>query len=205
MIGFIAGNQYFTTSNRQTTVLKYDNWIVVPYIEKDLAGCMEAGRTNLFTSRIVASFFVCEPQNLAAVRDKIDSLLEKYGFDNMFDTFKCRIEKELADNFKDQLVISITVCVASLLFSLFSFIFTMLYKIGNNMKNYAIRMVVGETYGEITLRYLLESFAVFLLGQLTGFFCFNVYFKIAFMGYEHIESQTLKAGVLLNILFYTIN
>lgn len=57
----------------------------------------------------------------------------------------------------------------------YSFIFTMLYKIDGNMRNYAIRMVVGETYGGIAFRYIFESFAVFLLGQITGFFAFKIY------------------------------
>jgi Zn-dependent protease len=38
------------------------------------------------------------------------------------------------------------------------------------MKNYAIRMVVGETRTGIAMRYLFESFVVFFLGQFVGYF-----------------------------------
>ncbi len=206
VVGFIAENQYFTTSNRQTVISKYDNQIVVPYIEKDLEGCMSSGWTGLFTSRFVSSFFVCDPQKLEEVTNKITSLLEKYGLSELYFTSKIRIQKELASNFKDQFTISLVVCITTILFSLFSFIFTMLYKIDDNMKNYAIRMVVGETYGEIAFRYIFESFAVFLLGQITGFFAFKIYAvnSYIYQGYDYLEAPTLRTGILLNIAFYII-
>ena len=206
VIGFIAENQYFTTAAEHTAICKYDNYIVVPYIEKDLEGCMAANRTNLFTSRFVASFFVCEPQKLDETRERVDSILEQYGFSDLFYTFRCRIEKELSENYADQLFISIAVCIATFLFSLFSFIFTMLYKIGINMKSYAIRIVVGETYGEIAFRYLFESFVFFLLGQFTGFFLFKIYSVHSFIyqGYDYLEASTLRTGILLNAIFFVI-
>ena len=206
VVGFISENQYFTTANRSTSLNRYDNYIVVPYLEKDLDGCKGANRLNLFTSRFVSSFFVCAPQKLDEVRGKIDGLLEKYGLSEYYLTFRCRIEKELASNYVDKLSISVAACIATLLFSFFSFIFTMLFKINDNIKNYAIRMVVGETYGGIAFRYLFESFTVFLLGQITGFFAFKIYAvnSYIYQGYDYLEAPTLRTGILLNIAFYII-
>jgi hypothetical protein len=206
VIGFIAENQYFTTSNSTSSLHIYDNYIVVPYLEKDLDGCIAAGRLDLFTSRFVNSFFVCAPQKLDEVRGKIDGLLEKYGLSDVFYTFRCRIQKELASNYVDKLSISVAACIVTLLFSLFSFIFTMLFKINDNIKNYAIRIVVGETYSNIAFRYLFESFVVFFLGQLTGYFVFKIYSVNSFIyeGYDYLEEPTLRTGILLNIAFYII-
>ena len=206
VVGFIAENQYLTTPNRQTTVLKYDNWIVVPYLEKDLEGCIESGRMNLFTSRFISSFFVCEQEKLESVGEKIDSLLVKYDLSDLYSTFRCRIEKELANNFKDRLVISITVCIAALVFSLFSFVFTMLYKINNNIKNYAVRMVVGETYGDISFRYLFESFVLFIAGQIIGLCVFKIYSAYTFLseGFEYLQWNTIRLGIIMNLAFYIV-
>jgi hypothetical protein len=82
----------------------------------------------------------------------------------------------------------------------------MLYKIDDNIKNYAISIVVGATYGDISIRYLFESFVLFLLGQSTGVFLFRFYavYSYIYQGYNNLEIQTLKSGFLLNILFFVV-
>ncbi|MBO4392527.1 MAG: ABC transporter permease, partial [Clostridia bacterium] len=172
VVGFIAPNQYFTCPNSPVDVYTYDNYIVAPVIERELKDFFEEGSKytkylDFFNSRMLYCYYVVKPEAYETVRSRLEELLVETELDDLFTVRRQRVEKELASNFKDQLVISIAVCIATLLFSLFSFIFTMLYKIDDNIKNYAIRMVVGETYGGIAFRYLFESFTVFLLGQIT--------------------------------------
>ncbi|MBQ6052390.1 MAG: ABC transporter permease [Clostridia bacterium] len=206
VIGFIAENQYFAAPAHPSSVSRYDNYIVVPDLEKDLDGCLAANFSRLFTARFIDAYYACEPQKLDDVKATINTLLEKNGLGDYFYAFRCRSQSELASNYVDKLSISIAACIATLLFSLFSFIFTMLYKIDDNIKNYAIRMVVGETYANISFRYLFESFIVFFLGQLTGYFAFKIYSVYSFIyeGYKYLEEPTLKTGLLLNIAFYII-
>ncbi|MBQ6051651.1 MAG: ABC transporter permease, partial [Clostridia bacterium] len=212
VIGFIAENQYFSCANMPDRIYKYDNFIIAPYIEKDLFEMIGENSgydrfLDLFTSRFVQfSFFIIKSESYETVREELKDLLDETGLDIYFTFYRHRVEKELASNFKDQLAISVVVCVTTLLFSLFSLVFTMLYKIDDNMKNYAIRMVVGETYGGIAFRYLFESFAVFLLGQITGFFAFKIYAvnSYIYQGYDYLEAPTLRTGIILNIAFYVI-
>lgn len=206
VVGFISEGQYFNAAASYSSVEKYDNYIVVPDLEKDLDGCLAAKRSDLFTARFISAYYACEPQKLDDVKATINTLLEKNGLGDYFYAFRCRSQSELASNYVDKLSISIAACIATLLFSLFSFIFTMLYKIDDNIKNYAIRMVVGETYANISFRYLFESFIVFFLGQLTGYFAFKIYSVYSFIyeGYKYLEEPTLKTGLLLNIAFYII-
>lgn len=206
VIGFIAENQYFSIPAAPSDVYRYDNHIIVPYIEKDLDGCIAVKRSNLFTSRFKASFYVCDSQKLDEVKERIQAALDKNDLSDMFYTQRARVQKELASNYADRLSISVAVCVATMIFSLFSIVFSMLYKIDENIKNYAIRMVVGETYGNITFRYLFESFVLFFLGQLTGFFVFRIYSVYTFLneGYAYLEEPTLKTGIIINSAFYIV-
>ena len=208
VVGFIAENQYYTTANDTYYVYSYDTAILIPSILRSADDLLNAfsDYRYLFGMRITGSFCVIDEKKYDTVKKQIEDLIVLHDLDDLFYVRKLRIQKELASNYKDQLVISIAVCIATLLFSLFSFIFTMLYKIDGNMKNYAIRMVVGETYGGIAFRYLFESFAVFLLGQITGFFAFKIYAvnSYIYQGYDYLEAPTLRTGVLLNIAFYII-
>ena len=208
VVGFVAPNQYFTPSNKPSTVYSYDNRILVPYFERgvdDVFGDYSK-YAYLFTHRFTSSYFVTDPQDYERVHQEVLNLLDEVGLGEYYETFKLRISKELSSNYKDQLTISLVVCIATLLFSLFSFVFTMLYKIDGNMKNYAIRMVVGETRHEIAIRYLFESFILFILGQIGGYFAFNIFSKFSYLswGYEHLMIPTIKAGFVLNILFYIL-
>ncbi len=209
--GFIAQNQYYSTAGLSgigNQVFSFDNIILVPYAELSLDDILEhhPNCLQLFTTRMEYSYYVIEQNKYDTVISQLQDILKKNGLDEYYSFFKMRLMKELASNFKDQLAISIAVCIATLLFSLFSFIFTMLYKIDDNMKNYAIRMVVGETYGGISFRYIFESFTVFLLGQITGFFAFKIYAvnSYIYQGYDYLEVPTLKTGIILNIVFYII-
>ena len=208
VIGFIAENQYFTPVNLPSQVFSYDNQILLPYIERNLSDLLGDYRRYMFlyTSRVNFSFYIVEQTNYEEVRLKLEDLLAQTGLNEIYSLRKLRIDKEISSNYKDQLSISIVVCITTLLFSLFSFVFTMLYKIDGNMKNYAIRMVVGETRTEIALRYLFESFVVFFLGQFTGFFLFKIYAvnSYIYQGYDYLEAPTLKTGLLLNIAFYIV-
>jgi len=208
IIGFIAPNQYFTPSNAPTEVYSYDTRVLIPYIERGMEDFFGdySKFTFLYTSRFKSSFFITEPQNYERVHQEVLDLLDEVGLGEYYETVKLRISKELSNNYKDQLAISIVVCMATLLFSLFSFVFTMLYKIDGNMKNYAIRMVVGETRTGIAMRYLFESFVLFLLGQVGGYFAFNIFSKFSYLssGYEHLMIPTVRAGFVLNILFYIL-
>ncbi|MBO5037817.1 MAG: hypothetical protein J6D42_12160 [Clostridia bacterium] len=208
VVGFVAPNQYFTPSKLPTKVFSYDTRILVPYFERgvdDVFGDYSK-YAYLFTHRFTSSYFVTEPQDYERVHQEVLDLLDEVGLGEYYETVKLRISKELSNNYKDQLAISIVVCMATLLFSLFSFVFTMLYKIDGNMKNYAIRMVVGETRTGIAMRYLFESFVLFLLGQVGGFFAFNIFSKFSYLssGYEHLMIPTIRTGFVLNILFYIL-
>ena len=208
VIGFLAEDQYFSSPSRMGSIRTYNNHIVIPNIERsreELLGDYKDW-VFLYTSRFMQCYYIIEPEQFDEVRAKLDALLVKYDFDDTICTFKPRIEKELASNYKDQLAISIIVCMITLLFSLFSFVFTMLYKIDSNMKNYAIRMVVGETRNGIAMRYLFESFVIFLLGQVVGFFAFRIYAvnSYIYQGNVRLEVPTLQTGIALNILFYIV-
>jgi len=211
VVGFIAENQYYIPTNMAgiaNPIYSYDNIILLPYIERSFSDLLgEYGSYfNLYATRINRAFFIVEPEKYEDVKNQIDALLVQTGLDEIYETVKIRVEKELASNYKDQLAISIVVCITTLLFSLFSFVFTMLYKIDGNMKNYAIRMVIGETRTGIAMRYLFESFVVFFLGQFTGFFLFKIYAvnSYIYQGYDYLEAPTLRTGLLLNIAFYIV-
>ncbi|MBE6896981.1 MAG: ABC transporter permease [Ruminococcaceae bacterium] len=208
VIGFLAEDQYFSSPSRMGSIRTYNNHIVIPNIERsreELLGDYKDW-VFLYTSRFMQCYYIIEPEQFDEVRAKLDALLVKYDFNDTVCTYKPRIEKELASNYKDQLAISIIVCMITLLFSLFSFVFTMLYKIDSNMKNYAIRMVVGETRNGIAMRYLFESFVIFLLGQVVGFFAFRIYAvnSYIYQGNVRLEVPTLQTGIALNILFYIV-
>ncbi|MBQ4627703.1 MAG: ABC transporter permease [Clostridia bacterium] len=211
VVGFIAENQYYIPTNMAgvvNSIYSYDNIILLPYIERNLYDLLGEYKSYfyLYATRINRAFFIVEPEKYEDVKNQIDALLVQTGLDEIYETVKIRVEKELASNYKDQLAISIVVCITTLLFSLFSFVFTMLYKIDGNMKNYAIRMVIGETRTGIAMRYLFESFVVFFLGQFTGFFLFKIYAvnSYIYQGYDYLEAPTLRTGILLNILFYIV-
>lgn len=139
-----------------TNVYSFDNIILLPVIERDFKSIFNDYRSSLFlfASRINDAFFICEPEEYEDIRAQVDDLLRQSGLDAVYETVKCRTEKELASNVKEQYIISVAVCMATLTFSLFTFIFSMLYKIDDNIKNYAISIVVGATYGDISIRYL---------------------------------------------------
>ncbi|MBO5036316.1 MAG: ABC transporter permease [Clostridia bacterium] len=211
VIGFIAPNQYYTPVDRASFISSYDNIVLLPYIERPLSDLFGdySSYVFLFSTRLLFSFYIIEPDQYESAMEQIEELLaspELKELSELIRPFKLRIEKELASNYQDQLAISIVVCITTLLFSLFSFVFTMLYKIDGNMKNYAIRMVVGETRTGIAMRYLFESFVVFFLGQFTGFFLFKIYAvnSYIYQGYDYLEAPTLKTGILLNIAFYIV-
>ena len=177
VVGFIAENQYYTTVNAGD-VLSYDNIILIPYPEMDLETYKNefSEFKFLYTSKFCYAYYIIDPDKYAQVREKLDDLLEETGLSENFCTYKKRIEKELASNYADQLSISIFACALTLVFSLFSIVFTMLYKIDGNIKNYAIRMVVGETAGGITVRFLFEAFVLFIFGLPTSYCLFSVYY-----------------------------
>ncbi len=212
VVGFIAKDQYFVVANAPSRVYKYDNYVVLPYIERDLADMLDEHSPydrflEMFPRRFLYyTFFIIPQKSYERVKGELQDLLVETGLDEVASIWHHRVQKELASNIKDQLAICIVVCITTLIFSLLSLVFSMLYKIDDNMKNYAIRMVVGETYGGIALKYLFESFVVYFLGQIAGFFVFkihaaNYYF---YAGYEHLEAPALRTGILINIAFYII-
>ena len=208
VVGFIAPNQYYAPVNRNTMIFSYDNMVLMPYMERDLDDIMGeySEYSGQYTQRFVSSFFIADTEKYEEIKQQVLALLAEVGLDDLYEIWELRIEKELASNYQDQLAISIVVCITTLLFSLFSFVFTMLYKIDGNMKNYAIRMVVGETLNGIAMRYLFESFTLFILGQIGGYFAFNIFNKFSYLsfGYEHLMIPTIRAGFVLNILFYIL-
>ncbi|MBQ6172535.1 MAG: ABC transporter permease [Clostridia bacterium] len=211
VIGFTAKNQFYCPVNMAGTVshvYSYDNIILLPAIERDFETIFNNHKDQifLFTGRINNAFLIIEPKRTEEILPQIDELLKKYELDDIYRTFKSRTEKELASNYYDQLIISVAVCIATILFSLFSFIFTMLYKIDSNIKNYAIHMVVGETYSGIAVRYIFESFFIFLIAQLTGYFAFRIYsaYSYIYHGYSYLEISTIRTGIIINVIFFII-
>ena len=207
VIGFIATNQYYSPVNRQGMIFSYDTRVLLPYMERNLEEVFYHNKyVGLYTSRFTNSYYIADSEDYERIHQEVLDLLDEVGLGEYYETFKIRIAKELSNNYKDQLAISIVVCMATLLFSLFSFVFTMLYKIDGNMKNYAIRMVVGETRNGIAMRYLFESFILFLLGQTGGYFAFKLYSQFSYLssGYEHLMLPTIRTGFVLNILFYIL-
>ncbi len=202
VVGFIAENQYYTSVNAGD-VRSYDNIILIPYPEMDLEAYKNEFREFkfLYASRLSNAYYIIDPDKYAQVREKLDDLLDETGLSENFCTYKKRIEKELSSNYADQLSISIFACALTLVFSLFSIVFTMLYKIDGNIKNYAIRMVVGETPAGITVRFLFEAFVLFIFGLPTSYCLFRVYYINYLRESEHILIKALKTGTAVNIIF----
>ncbi|MBO5298998.1 MAG: hypothetical protein J6B51_02840, partial [Clostridia bacterium] len=137
-------------------VQRYDNQIILPYINRnheELHGDYKAYHF-LYTSRIGYTFYITAPEDYARVSEQINDVLKQTGLDENYELRKLRTNKMLSSNYKDQLMINVIVCVLTFIFSLFTLVFTMLYKVDNNMKTYAVYMVVGETYNEIISRIL---------------------------------------------------
>ncbi|MBQ6171651.1 MAG: ABC transporter permease [Clostridia bacterium] len=211
VIGFIAENQYYTHPNGVGWVFSYDSIIIKPIIERKADEILENEEYLPYLGQLGAvidqAFLLIEPEKQDEVVSEIENLLDEFELSDYVRLFHLRIDKEIVSNYNDQLVIGIVACVLTLIFSLFSFIFTMLYKIDNNIKNYAIRMVVGETYTGISLRYIFESLIVFFLGQATGLFLFRIYavYSYIYQGYNSLETATLRTGIILNIIFCIVS
>ena len=208
VIGFVAENQYYSPVNRASMVQRYDNQIILPYINRnheELHGDYKAYHF-LYTSRIGYTFYITAPEDYARVSEQINDVLKQTGLDENYELRKLRTNKMLSSNYKDQLMINVIVCVLTFIFSLFTLVFTMLYKVDNNMKTYAVYMVVGETYNEIIRRILFETFTVFLLGEIFGFIGFKIFAVNSFIyrGYNYIEAPTIGTGLIFNLIFYII-
>ncbi len=205
--GFIEKDQYFTSIGKGSTILCYNDAALIPYLDASLDEYLENfdSLLGIFPKRIYGASYIFEGGTYDTIQPQILQIAEKYGLSDYIKITKSKVERVLSSNYQDRYNVSLSFMIISVVLSVLSVVFIMLYSIENEVKQNAIRMLVGQTQGQIILRSVFTTAIYFIV---TWFVATNLYviYETLYLGgsglnYTSENNKYLFTGIIMLGMF----
>ena len=175
IIGFIEENQTFL-SNTGDTLLSFNDRIVTPYNTLRYEEYVNPPVTSygvtyncMFSYGYIGMYILVEKENETAIMEQLNQILidndiaDKVVFGKFLGS-----TVTVANNYKDNMNIRMALTYITVLFSFVSIVLITVNRISSNIRNYAIHLISGATYGNIHF-YIIGEIALYsLIGFIIG-------------------------------------
>lgn len=190
VIGFIAEDETWV-SEVGSSLATYNDRIVSPYNYRRLYDYTETLKpdgtfrsNSMFASGVRGMYFLVDSDNEAEIRNKMNQVLEKYDLDGKFYFGKyLGSTATVVNNYKENSNIRLALTYITVAFAFVSIVLLTVNRITANIRNYAIHLISGGTYGNIYMYVVGEITVYTIVGYIWGsnaYIARNIYYNYVF-------------------------
>ncbi len=175
IIGFVAEDSTYINKNG-STLYTYNDKIIIPYNYRQYDEYPDMYNTSggivsngMFANGYQGMYILVEKENEKEIMEQLNQILVDNDIAEKITFTKYLVSSvAITNNYKDNMNIRMALTYITVLFSFVSIVLVTVNRISSNIRNYAIHLISGATYGNIYF-YIIGEIALYsLLGFIVG-------------------------------------